>query len=79
MSFVDCAPRCAIVPSCMASEQMPVKIKSADSHTAIPENELWLHRAPAADKLSRAIEWAEKHPPKASKLEAIERKLSKGR
>jgi hypothetical protein len=44
---------------------------------AIPENELWLHRPPAADKLSRAINWAEKHPPKASKLDAIERKLSK--
>jgi hypothetical protein len=45
----------------------------------IPENELWLHRQPAADKLSRAMEWAEKHPPKASKLDAIERKLSKRR
>jgi hypothetical protein len=58
---------------------MPAKIKSTDSRTVIPKNELWLHRAPAADKLSRAIEWAEKRPPKASKLEAIERKLSKGR
>lgn len=43
----------------------------------IPENELWLHRQPAADKLSRAIEWAEKHPPKTTNLAAIERKLSK--
>ena len=45
----------------------------------IPENELWLHCPPVADKLSRAIEWAEKHPPKASTLDAIERKLAKGR
>jgi len=58
---------------------MPVKIKSTDSRNVIPESERWLHRPPAADKLSRAIEWAEKHPPKASKLDAIERKLSKSR
>lgn len=58
---------------------MPVKIKSTDSRNGIPESERWLHRAPEADKLSRAIEWAAMHPPKASKLEAIERKLSKGR
>ena len=45
----------------------------------IPENELWLHRSPVAEELDRAIEWAEKHPPRASKLDAIERKLSKRR
>ncbi|MBZ5591592.1 MAG: hypothetical protein LAP39_05110 [Acidobacteriia bacterium] len=28
----------------------------------IPENELWLHRSPVTEELSRAIEWAEKHP-----------------
>ena len=61
----------------MEGGQMPVNIKSTRSGNAIPENELWLHRPPAADKLSRAINWAEKHPPKASKLDAIERKLSK--
>ena len=54
---------------------MPVNIKSAGSGSAIPENELWLHRPPFSEGLSRAIEWAEKHPPKASKLDAIERKL----
>ena len=45
----------------------------------IPKHELWMHRSPAAEQLDRAIEWAEKHPPRASRLEAIERKLSKGR
>jgi hypothetical protein len=61
----------------MEGGQMPVDIKSTCSGNAIPENELWLHHPPAADKLSRAINWAEKHPPKASKLDAIERTLSK--
>jgi hypothetical protein len=61
----------------MEGGQMPVNIKSTRSGNAIPENELWLHRPSAADKLSRAIKWAEKHPPKASNLDAIERKQSK--
>jgi hypothetical protein len=43
----------------------------------IPENELWLHRPPAAGKLRRAIEWAEKNPPRESDLNALERKLRK--
>jgi hypothetical protein len=58
---------------------MSVNIKTVGSRRAIPENELWLHRAPAADKLTRAIEWAEKHPPETTNLDAIERKLSMGR
>jgi len=45
----------------------------------IPKNELWLHRSPVAEELHRAIKWAEKHVPKASKLEGIERKLPRCR
>jgi len=45
----------------------------------IPENELWLHRSPVAEEIDRAIEWAEKHPPKASNLDTLQRKLSKRR
>jgi len=45
----------------------------------IPENELWLHRPPAAEALRRAVDWAEKNPPQASNLEALERKLARRR
>ena len=45
----------------------------------IPENELWLHRPPVAEKLRRAIEWAEKNPPRESNLDALERKVGKRR
>jgi hypothetical protein len=45
----------------------------------IPENELWLHRPPAADALDRAIAWAEKNPPHRSSLAALGRKLAKRR
>ena len=42
----------------------------------IPENELWLHQAPAKEKLGRAISWAGKHPPRASNLERLAVKLT---
>ena len=45
----------------------------------IPENELWLHTPSVRDTLSRAIEWAEKTPPRPSNLDALERKLVKHR
>ena len=45
----------------------------------IPENELWLHRPSAGKTLTRAIDWAEKHAAKPSRLEVLERRLSKRR
>ena len=43
----------------------------------IPENELWLHGPSVRDTLSRAIEWAEKNPPRVSDPDALERKLAR--
>ena len=43
----------------------------------IPENELWLHQSPAREKLDRALAWAGKHPPRASHLDRLARKLSR--
>ena len=45
----------------------------------IPENELWLHRPAASKTLARAIDWAEKHAPRASRLDALERRIAKRR
>ena len=45
----------------------------------IPENELWLHTPTASRTLSQAIKWAERHPPKKSDLDALERKLRRRR
>jgi len=45
----------------------------------IPESELWLHNPPDREKLTRAIAWAEKHPPKASNLAPLERKVTRRR
>ena len=45
----------------------------------IPENELWLHRPSDANTLTRAIDWAEKHAPKVSRLDALERRITKRR
>jgi hypothetical protein len=47
-------------------------IKSAQ---VIPESELWLHSPKVRDTLDRAMAWAEKHPPKESDLNALERKI----
>jgi hypothetical protein len=51
-------------------------IKSAQ---VIPENEMWLHSPVARDTLSRALAWAEKHPPKESDLKVLERKIGRKR
>jgi len=51
-------------------------IKSAQ---VIPENEMWLHSPAVRDTLSRAITWAEKHPPKESDLSVLERKIKRKR
>lgn len=32
----------------------------------VPENELWLHQPKARADLDRALEWAQRHPPKES-------------
>jgi hypothetical protein len=45
----------------------------------IPENELWLHSPSATATLNRAVEWAERNPPKASDLDKLESKLKKRR
>jgi len=51
-------------------------IKSAQ---VIPENEMWLQSPEVRDTLSRAIAWAEKHPPTESDLSALERKIRRKR
>jgi hypothetical protein len=43
----------------------------------IPENELWLHQSPAKEKLDSAVAWAGKHPPRASDLDRLARKLTR--
>ena len=45
----------------------------------IPENELWLHSPPASETLTRAVEWAERHPPQESGLDQLAAKLKKRR
>jgi hypothetical protein len=45
----------------------------------IPENEMWLHSPAVRDKLSRAIGWAESHPPKESDLGILDRRIRKKR
>ena len=46
-----------------------------ESAQVIPDNEMWLHSPKARDTLSRAIAWAERHPPKESDLSGLERKI----
>jgi hypothetical protein len=48
---------------------MGVQIKTA------PENELWLHTPSAKGKLDKAVAWAERHLPKDSDLDLLERKI----
>ena len=57
---------------------MSADVKAIGSRI-IPENEVWLHSPAARDTLSRAIEWAERNPPKASSLDSLERKLRERR
>ncbi|MEK6244067.1 MAG: hypothetical protein AABM33_06150 [Pseudomonadota bacterium] len=44
----------------------------------VPENELWLHQAKARDDLARALEWAQRHPPKESDPDATFKRLANG-
>ena len=60
-------------------EEIEAGVWLLKSARVIPENELWLHRRPAGDALRRAVDWAEKNPPRTSNLEALERKLAKRR
>jgi hypothetical protein len=60
-------------------EQIEEGVWLVKASRVIPENELWLHRPSVKEALSRAIQWAEKNPPKASNLDALERKLARRR
>jgi hypothetical protein len=45
----------------------------------IPDNELWLHEPAVKKTLDRAIEWAEKNPPRSSDLNKLEKRLKRRR
>ena len=45
----------------------------------IPENEMWLHSPSVRESLNRAVDWAERNPPKASNLDNLARKLRRRR
>lgn len=44
----------------------------------VPDNELWLHQPQAREELQRALEWAQRNPPKESDLEAVAEDLGDG-
>ena len=44
----------------------------------IPENELWLHQPQARAELERALDWAQRNPPKESDPDAILKRLKDG-
>ena len=44
----------------------------------VPENEAWLHEPKASEDLQRALQWAQRNPPKESDLDATLRKLEHG-
>ena len=44
----------------------------------VPDNELWLHEPQARDKLQRALEWAQRNPPKESDPDAILKRIEDG-
>jgi len=44
----------------------------------IPENELWLHQPQAREELGRALDWAQRNPPKESDPDAILKRLEDG-
>lgn len=45
----------------------------------VPENELWLHEPKAGEDLRRAIQWAQRNPPRESDPDAILQTLEHGR
>ncbi len=44
----------------------------------VPENEDWLHEPKVNEDLQRALQWAQRNPPKESDPDAILRKLEHG-
>src|SRR5437016_12872805 len=36
----------------------------------VPDNELWLHQPQAREDLQRALDWAQRHPPRATDPDA---------
>lgn len=44
----------------------------------IPESEMWLQDPRVGDTLNRALEWAGKHSPRPSDLNALERRITRG-
>jgi hypothetical protein len=44
----------------------------------VPHNELWLHQPPAREDLQRALEWAQRNPPKESDPDAILKRIENG-
>ena len=39
--------------------------------TVIPDNERWLHEAPSAAELARALEWSTQHPASEAQTDAL--------
>ena len=60
-------------------EQIEKGVWLVKASRVIPENELWLHRTPASETLDRAVEWAERNPPKVSDPDKLAAKLKKRR
>jgi hypothetical protein len=44
----------------------------------VPENELWLHQPGAREDLRRALDWAQRNPPKESDPDAVLKRLENG-
>jgi len=44
----------------------------------VPENKSWLHEPKVNEDLQRALQWAQRNPPKESDPDAILRKLERG-
>ena len=44
----------------------------------VPENEVWLHEPQAKDDLKRALQWAQRNPPRESDPDAVIRTLDHG-
>ena len=58
-------------------EQVEEGVWVIKASRVIPENEVWLHNSSVSNKLTRAIDWAEKNPAKPSSLGALQRRLAK--
>jgi hypothetical protein len=60
-------------------EEIEAGVWLVKSARVIPENELWLQTPSVRKTLDRAIEWAEKNPPRASSLGKLTAKLKRPR